>query len=83
MRVMPVGIGSTVWSAEEYNEYLHPQSGEQAELRGSFTPYDMLPAIVRALLVTHIDKMVASLLRDIRVMEARWLGAALVGNVAC
>jgi len=68
--LMPGGIGSAVWSAEEYNEYLHREYGEQADLRGRFMPYEKLPPVVRALIVKHADKMVASLLRDVRVMDA-------------
>ena len=70
MLLMPGGIGGVVWSAEEYSDHLHREYGEQRDLRGSFMPYGKLPAIVRALIVKHADKMVASLLRDIRVMEA-------------
>jgi len=68
--LMPGGIGSAVWSADEYNEYLHREYGEQADLRGRFMPYEKLPLVVRALIVKHADKMVESLLRDVRVMDA-------------
>lgn len=67
--LMPGGIGSVVWSAEEYSEYLRRDYGQQTDLRDRFMPYERLPAIVRALIVKHADKMVESLLRDIRVME--------------
>jgi len=70
MLLMPGGIGSAVWSAEEYSEYVHRGYGEQTDLRGRFMPYEKLPTIVRALIVKHVDKMVESLLRDVRVMDA-------------
>jgi len=68
--LMPGGIGSDVWSAEEYSEYVHREFGEQADLRGRFMPYEKLPLVVRSLIVKHADKMVGRLLRDVRVMNA-------------
>lgn len=68
--LIPGGIGIAMWSAEEYSEYVHREYGEQTDLRGRFIPYEKLPPIVRALIVKHADKMVGSLLRDVRVMDA-------------
>lgn len=68
--LMPGGIGSAVWSAEEYSEYLPREYGEQADLRGRFMPYEKLPLVVRALIAKHADKLVESLLRDVRVIDA-------------
>jgi hypothetical protein len=68
--LMPGGIGAAVWNAEEYSEHLLCSFGEQTDLRGRFLPYGKLLPVVRAMLVKHVDHMVGSLLRDVRLIDS-------------
>jgi hypothetical protein len=68
--LMPGGVGAAVWKAEEYNEHLLCSFGEQTDLRGRFLPYGKLLPVVRAMLVKHVDHMVGSLLRDVRLIDS-------------
>ena len=68
--LMPGGIGAAAWNAEEYNEHLLCSFGEQTDLRGRFLAYGKLLPVVRAMLVKHVDLMVGSLLRDVRLIDS-------------
>lgn len=68
--LMPGGIGAAAWNAEEYNEHLFYSVGEQTDLRGRFLPYGKLLPVVRAMLVKHVNHMVGSLLRDVRLIDS-------------
>ena len=68
--LMHGGIGAAAWNAEEYNEHLLCAFGEQTDLRGRFLPYGKLLPVVRAMLVKHVDHMVGSLLRDVRLNDS-------------
>jgi len=66
--IQPGGVGCVVWDAADYDEHTSPPHGEPVDLRANFIPYDKCPPIVRALLVTHVGRLLDGLLGDVRLL---------------
>jgi len=66
--VMPGGLGAVVWDATEYHDHVNRPHGEPVDLAPQFVPYQQCPTIVRALLAPHADRLVDSLMRDVRLL---------------
>ena len=66
--ILPGGVGCVLWDAADYDEHTSPPHGEPVDLRANFIPYDTCPPIVRALLVTHVGRLLDGLLGDVRLL---------------
>ena len=66
--VMPGGIGAAIWNSGDFDEYVNRPYGEPVDLAPRFVAFGKCPPVVKALLVTHASRMVASLMEDVRLL---------------
>jgi len=73
---LPGGIGAALWSACEYSERAEHFYSEPTDLRSRFVAFDHCPGPVKALVVSHTEKLLDGLLRDVRLIGSDGLASA-------
>jgi hypothetical protein len=67
--VMPGGIGASRWGGDEYAERFH-ESPYAPAIGHRFVPFDECPPVVRALIASHVSRLIGALLRGFQVLAS-------------
>lgn len=66
--VMPLGLGCTLWDADEHASRYGESGQEPPRLKERFVPFDRCPPMVRALLPDHAPGLMIQLLQSFSVL---------------